>query len=216
MAEKKMKRPALIIERLDKLYPGARTALRWSSPWELLVAVVLSAQCTDERVNQVTADLFKKYRSVADFAGAESGQLEQDVRPTGFFRNKTKNIIGAAGMIVAEYAGQVPKTMPELLRLPGVARKSANIILAEAYGVIAGIPVDTHVKRLTNRLGLTKSADPEKIESEMMAIVPRSDWYRFSSVLIYHGRAVCVARKPKCDICVLNDICPSAFRVSLF
>lgn len=211
-----MKRPALIIERLDKLYPGARTALRWSSPWELLVAVVLSAQCTDERVNQVTADLFKKYRSVADFAGAESGQLEQDVRPTGFFRNKTKNIIGAAGMIVAEYAGQVPKTMPELLRLPGVARKSANIILAEAYGVIAGIPVDTHVKRLTNRLGLTKSADPEKIESEMMAIVPRSDWYRFSSVLIYHGRAVCVARKPKCDICVLNDICPSAFRVSLF
>ena len=207
------KRAAITVERLEKLYPNARTALNWSSPWELLVAVVLSAQCTDVRVNQVTADLFKKYRSVADFAGADPARLEQDIRPTGFFRNKTKNIIGAARVIAAEDAGQVPKTMPGLIRLPGIARKSANIILAEAYGVIAGIPVDTHVKRLTNRLGLTKASDPVKIESEMMAIVPQTDWYRFSSVIVYHGRAVCVARKPKCDVCVLNDICPSAFRV---
>lgn len=213
MAEKQMKRAAIIVERLDRLYPNARTALNWSSPWELLVAVVLSAQCTDVRVNQVTPGLFKSHPSVADFAGADQARLEQEIRPTGFFRNKTKNIMGAARLVVAEYAGQVPKTMPELLRLPGIARKSANIILAEAYGVIAGIPVDTHVKRLTNRLGLTKSADPVKIESEMMAIVPPADWYRFSSVLVLHGRAVCVARKPKCDICVLNDFCPSAFRV---
>lgn len=211
--ESKKRTAAIVVERLDRLYPNAHTALNWSNPMELLVAVVLSAQCTDERVNMVTTGLFKKYKSAADFAGAGQSEFEQEIRATGFFRNKSKNIIGAAQEITAKYGGQVPQTMPELISLPGVARKSANIILAEAFGTIAGIPVDTHVKRLTKRLGLTASTDPKKIESEMMAILPRDDWYRFSSVLIYHGRAVCIARKPKCDICVLNDICPSAFRV---
>jgi len=208
-----MGRAAVIVERLDKLYPGARTALRWSNPLELMVAVVLSAQCTDERVNRVTAELFKKYRSATDFAGADRHELELDIRPTGFFRNKAKNIIGATRTLAAQYGGIVPDTMPELVRLPGIARKSANIILAEAYEVIAGVPVDTHVKRLSGRLGLTTKTDPGKIEIEIMAILPQTDWYRFSTVLIYHGRAVCAARKPRCDICILSDICPSAFRV---
>ncbi len=199
----------LVIKRLAPLYPDARTALRWSEPIEILVAVILSAQCTDVRVNQVTSELFKKYRSVHDYAVADPEVLEQDIRSTGFFRNKTKSIIGSAQAIVEDFGGQVPKTMPEILKLPGIARKSANIILAESYGMIEGIPVDTHVKRLTNRLGLTTQANPEKIESEMMKVVPRSDWYRFSGLLIHHGRAVCVARKPQCAICVLNDFCPS-------
>ncbi len=207
------RRAAEVVERLDKLYPNARTALHWSNPLELLVAVVLSAQCTDERVNQVTETLFAKYKTAADYAQADPRALEMDIRPTGFFRNKARNIMAAAAMMTADGGGEVPRTMAELIRLPGIARKSANIILAEAFGVIAGVPVDTHVRRLTNRLGLTTKDDPEKIEAEMMELVPRNDWYRFSSVLIYHGRAVCAARKPRCDMCVLSDICPSAFRV---
>lgn len=203
-----LKEPAAtIIARLDRLYPGARTALRWSNPLELLVAVVLSAQCTDERVNQVTAGIFKKYKTAADYVDADRQSFELEIRPTGFFRNKAKSIIGSARMLLDEFGGEMPKTMAEMVKLPGIARKSANIILAESFGVIAGVPVDTHVKRLTNRLGLTRAGDPEKIEAEMMTSVPRADWYRFSSVLIYHGRAVCNARKPKCEICVLNDLC---------
>lgn len=201
----------LVLERLERLYPAARTALHWTNPLELLVAVVLSAQCTDERVNRVTPSLFKKYTSAAGYRDADPSELEEDIRPTGFFRNKAKNIIGASAVIADEHNGRVPKTMPELLLLPGIARKSANIILAEAYGLIAGIPVDTHVARLTKRIGLTKQNDPPKIEAEMMRILPEPDWYKFSSVLIYHGRAVCAARKPKCDACVLNDTCVSAF-----
>ncbi len=200
----------LIIERLKPLYPNEKTALNWSNPFELLTAVILSAQCTDKRVNLVTEELFRKYRSVADYAGADIHVFESEVRSTGFFRNKTKNIIGSARVIIEKFGGQIPKTMPEILELPGIARKSANIILAEAYGVVEGVPVDTHVKRLTNRLGLTSKSDPVKIEDEMMKKVPRSDWYRFSTLLVYHGRAICVARKPKCASCVLNDICPSA------
>ena len=199
----------LVIERLDPLYPDAKTALRWSSPIELLVAVILSAQCTDVRVNLVTSELFKKYRSIADFAAANPEVMEKDIRSTGFFRNKTKSIIGSAQAILEDFDGQVPKTMPEILKLPGIARKSANIILAECYGVVEGIPVDTHVKRLTNRLGLTSKANPGEIETEMMKVVPRRYWYRFSGLLIHHGRAVCVARKPRCAVCVLNDFCPS-------
>ena len=201
---------AIVFNRLERLYPNAKTALVWSTPMELLVAVILSAQCTDKRVNKVTADLFKKYRSAADYAVADEQTLENDIRPTGFFRNKTMSIIGSARIIAEKYDGEPPKTMPEMLGLPGIARKSANIILAESYGIIEGIPVDTHVKRLTNRLGLTSQSNPEKIESELMNIVPRKHWYYFSSVLIYHGRSVCTARKPRCDICVLSDICPSS------
>lgn len=199
----------LVIERLTPLYPDTKTALRWSSPFELLVAVILSAQCTDVRVNQVTSELFRKYRSITDYAAAVPEVLEQDIRPTGFFRNKTKSIIGSARAILEDFDSRVPKTMPQMLKLPGIARKSANIILAESYGVVEGIPVDTHVKRLTNRLGLTSHANPEKIEAQMMKVVPRRDWYRFSGLLINHGRAICVARKPKCALCVLNDFCPS-------
>jgi endonuclease III len=204
---------ALIIDRLQRLYPNARTALNWSDPMELLTAVVLSAQCTDVRVNQVTAELFKKYRTAADYAGADIDEFAEEIRPTGFFRNKAKNIIGAARVIIHDHNGRVPSSLPELVKLPGIARKSANIILAEAYGVIAGIPVDTHVIRLTNRLGLSGASDPVKIERELMPAIPKEDWYRFSSALIYHGRAICVARKPKCHACVLNDICPSAFKI---
>jgi endonuclease III len=204
---------ALIIDRLQRLYPDARTALNWSDPMELLTAVVLSAQCTDVRVNQVTAELFKKYRTPADYAAADIDQFAEEIRSTGFFRNKAKNIVAAARVITHEHGGRVPSSMAELVKLPGIARKSANIILAEAYGTIAGIPVDTHVIRLTNRLGLTTATDPVKIEREMMPAVPKEDWYRFSSSLIYHGRAICVARKPKCHACVLNDICPSAFKI---
>ncbi len=204
------KQAQTILERLGKAYTDTGTALNWSNPIELLVAVVLSAQCTDKRVNMVTADLFLNYKTARDFARADPEQFENDIRSTGFFRNKAKNIIGAGAIIDGRYNGRLPQDMSELVKLPGIGRKSANIILAEAFGVVEGIPVDTHVIRLTGRLGLTMSKDPEKIETEMMAIVPREDWYRFSTLLIYHGRAVCKARKPECDRCVLEDICPSA------
>jgi endonuclease-3 len=200
-----------ILDRLDNLYPD-HTALHWSNGIELLVAVVLSAQCTDERVNQVTVSLFREYPTAADYAHADPARFETEIKPTGFFRNKAKNIIGACSIIDKEYGGQVPKTMDKMVSLPGIGRKSAAIILAEVYGLNAGIPVDTHVKRLTKRLGLTDSTNPEKIEAELMPEIPQDDWYKFSTELIYHGRAICTARQPKCGECVLNDICPSAFK----
>lgn len=204
-------RAMTVLARLAPLYPDPHTALHWSDPIELMVAVILSAQCTDKRVNLVTEKLFKKYQGAADYAEANPGTLESEVRSTGFFRNKTKNIIGACTVIADEYDGQMPDTIEAMVALPGIGRKSANIILAEVYGKLTGIPVDTHVKRLTRRLGLTDKTDPVKIEAQLMPLIPQKDWYRFSSELIYHGRAICKARNPDCRDCVLNDICPSAF-----
>ncbi|MGD9130550.1 MAG: endonuclease III [Candidatus Bathyarchaeota archaeon] len=201
-----------IIELLEKDYPRAKTALRYSSPLEILVATILSAQCTDKRVNIVTKSLFKKYRTAEDYANADLAELEQDIRSTGFYRNKAKNLKNTGRMIVEKFDSQVPDTMEELLELPGVARKTANIVLSNAYGIIEGIAVDTHVRRLSKRLGLTENKNPNKIEKDLMRIVPRSHWKRITNLLISHGRNVCMARKPKCSICSLNKICPSAFK----
>lgn len=207
-AEKKAKE---LINRLRSEYPGARTVLGYSDPLELLVAVILSAQCTDKKVNQVTQVLFKKYRNVHDFANAPLEEFESDIRPTGFYRNKAKNIKGAANMIIERFGGEVPSTMQELTSLPGVARKTANVVLGNAFGVVEGIAVDTHVKRLSNRIGLSNNTDPEKIERDLMDLIPRDDWFNFTYLIIEHGRAVCDAKKPRCDVCTLNDFCPSAF-----
>jgi endonuclease III len=209
---------AEIISRLREGYPGAHIVLSFASDWELLVAVILSAQCTDKMVNQVTAKLFQKYRTIEDYAGADVPEFEADIRPTGFFRNKTKHIIGAAQKILADFGGEVPASMTELLTLPGVARKTANIVLGNAHPEAyakdpdAGIAVDTHVGRLSQRLGLASSKDPEKIERELMAIVPREEWQHLTYLLIEHGRAVCTAKRLRCAECFLQDICPSAFR----
>jgi endonuclease-3 len=200
-----------IIELLEKEYPDAKTALEYSNPLELLVATILSAQCTDKRVNAVTQELFKKYKTVEDYANADLGELEEDVRPTGFYRNKAKNIKKSAQRLVEKYNCQVPETMNEIIELPGVARKTANIVLTNAYGVIEGIAVDTHVRRLSQRLGLTENKNPDKIEQDLMEIVPKAYWEKITDLLIFHGRNICVARKPKCGLCVLNQICPSAF-----
>jgi endonuclease-3 len=208
-----------IIARLRGEYPSAGIVLDFGNDWELLVAVILSAQCTDKMVNQVTAGLFRKHRSIEDYAGADVAEFETDIRPTGFFRNKAKHIIGAAQKILADFGGQVPSSMVELLTLPGVARKTANIVLGNAYPEAyasdpdAGIAVDTHVSRLSQRLGLATSADADRIERELMQIVPRTDWFQLTYLLIEHGRAVCTARRPRCGECLLQDICPSAFRV---
>ena len=210
-ADKKV-RVMRIIELLEKEYPRAKTALRYASPLEILVATILSAQCTDKRVNIVTKSLFKKYRTAEDYANADLTELEQVIRSTGFYRNKAKNLKNSGRMIVEKFDSQVPDTMEELLELPGVARKTANIVLSNAYGVIEGIAVDTHVRRLSKRLGLTENKNPNKIERDLMQIVPRSHWKRITNLLIFHGRNVCTARKPKCSICSLNKICPSAFK----
>jgi len=209
---------AIVIERLRQTYPDAHIVLNYGNDWELLVSVVLSAQSTDKMVNQVTERLFEKYRTIEDYASASVPQFEDDIHSTGFFRNKTKHIIGAAQKVLADYGGEVPATMAELLTLPGVARKTANIILANAHPEAydsdpeAGIAVDTHVSRLSQLLKLSSSSDPAKIERDLMAVVPRDDWFQFTYLLIEHGRAVCIARRPRCGECVLNDICPSAFR----
>ena len=200
-----------IIELLEKEYPDAKTALKYSNPLELLVATMLSAQCTDERVNAVTKSLFKKYKNAIDYADADLGELEEDVRPTGFYRNKARNIKKSCQLLVEKFNSQVPETMDELLKLPGVARKTANIVLSNAYGVLEGIAVDTHVRRLSKRLELTANKNPDKIEKDLMDIVPKAHWKRITDLLIFHGRNICVARKPKCNLCVLNKICPSAF-----
>lgn len=198
-----------IIRRLRREYPDAKCALNHTNPFELLIATILSAQCTDERVNKVTADLFRKYRGPADFAAASQRELERDIHSTGFFRNKAKNIIAASRQIVERFHGQVPDNMEDLLTLPGVARKTANVVLGCAYGVAVGIVVDTHVSRLSQRLGLTKNTSPEKIERDLMEIIPKRHWVMFSHWLIHHGRKVCKARKPECHKCVLADLCPS-------
>ena len=203
---------AEIIRRLEDEYPSAKIALNYSNPLELLIATILSAQCTDETVNKVTARLFPKYPAITDYTDADIGTFEQDIRSAGFYHNKAKNILASARIIKEEYSGSVPQTMEGLLTLPGVARKTANIVLYNAFGIISGIAVDTHVKRLSKLLGLTQNTDPVKIEKDLMGVVPREKWGSFSYLLIEHGRAVCIARKPKCIICKLNDICPSAFR----
>jgi endonuclease-3 len=199
-----------IIERLQQAYPGATCALDHTSAFELLVATILSAQCTDERVNKVTPALFARFPTPAAMAEADIAELEELIRSTGFFRNKAKSIQGAARRIVAEYGGEVPDNMADLLTLPGVARKTANVVLGTVYGIADGVVVDTHVRRLSNRLGLTTHDDPEKIEKDLMALVPRQDWVEFAHMLILHGRQVCDARKPRCPVCTLNQLCPSA------
>lgn len=199
-----------IITRLRKAYPDAHCSLNFASPLELLVATILSAQCTDERVNIVTVDLFKKYRKAADFVNVEPAELEQDIRSTGFYRNKAKSIQGASRILVEKHGGQVPDNIDALLALPGVARKTANVVLGNAFGITSGVVVDTHVGRLSQRLGLTANEQPEKIERDLMELVPKKDWVDFSHLLIYHGRAVCKARKPECERCTLEDLCPSS------
>jgi len=200
-----------IIELLEKEYSDAKIALAYTSPLELLVATILSAQCTDKRVNIVTEALFKKYRTTEDYANANLETLEEDIRPTGFYRNKAKNIKKCCRILVEKFNSEVPRTMEEMLELPGVARKTANVVLSNAFGVIEGIAVDTHVRRLARRLGLTEHKDANKIEIDLMNIVLKTNWMRITDLLIFHGRNVCVARKPKCGICVLNKLCPSAF-----
>ena len=200
-----------VLELLEKEHPDAKIALNYTTPLELLVATILSAQCTDRRVNIVTKVLFKKYRKAEDYANADLEELEEDIRPTGFYRNKARNIKKCCQILVEKFNSQVPKTMEDMLELPGVARKTANIVLSNAYGVIEGIAVDTHVRRLARRLGLTEHEDPNKIESDLMKIVPKNKWMKFTDLLIFHGRRICVARKPKCGVCILNKICPSAF-----
>ncbi len=201
------------INRLKSEYPDAATALDWNNPLELLVATILSAQTTDVRVNAVTPTLFAKYPTAADYAGADPTELEEDIRPTGFFRNKAKSLRGMAGALVEDHGGEVPQTMDELVALPGVGRKTANVVLGNAFGVDEGVVVDTHVRRLSNRLGFTAHNGPEKIERDLMQTVPKRDWTVFSHLLILHGRSVCKARKPACSDCVVNDLCPSAFKV---
>ncbi len=199
-----------IIKLLKRAHPDAHCALNHSNAFELLIATILSAQCTDERVNIVTADLFRKYRKPEDYLKVPAVELQQDVRTTGFFRNKTKSIQGASKMLVEEFGGEVPKTMEELLKLPGVARKTANVVLGVAYGIAAGVVVDTHVSRLSQRLALTKQKDAGKIEKDLMELVPRKDWIIFAHVLIFHGRRVCKARRPLCEECVVEKLCPSS------
>jgi len=192
------------------MYPGATCALQYRSPWELLVATILSAQCTDKRVNMVTPGLFARYPTPADFAAARPEALAQDIRSTGFFNNKAKSIVGAARRVAGHFGGAVPKTMEELLTIPGAARKTANVVLGTAYGIAAGVVVDTHVSRIAQRLDLTKNADPVKAEQDLMKIIPPDHWIAFSHQIILHGRSVCVARNPRCAECQLNDVCYAA------
>jgi endonuclease-3 len=198
-----------IIERLERRYPAV-CALEHGNPLELLVATILSAQCTDARVNIVTRSLFEKYRLAADYADANPDELEDEIRSTGFFRNKTKSIIGMAQALVELHGGEVPSTMEQLTALPGVGRKTANVVLGNAFGIDEGIVVDTHVKRISNRLKLTNKTDPEKIERDLMKIVPLDKWTPFSHLLIHHGRQICQARSPKCESCPVSNLCPLA------
>ena len=196
-----------IFEELDRLFPQATCALHHKDAWQLLVATILSAQCTDERVNKVTPDLFRKYPTVTDFANASQGELADDIRSTGFFNNKARSVIGAARKIVSDYQGEVPQTMEDLLTIPGAARKTANVVLGTAYGIASGVVVDTHVQRITRRLDLTKNEDPVKIETDLMKIVPRERWILFSHQIIHFGRQICIARKPRCASCPLDPLC---------
>ena len=203
------RRVRAILQKLDEAYPAATCALEHKNPFQLLVSTILSAQCTDERVNQVTRTLFQKYPSPETFAYANPRELEQDIRPTGFFRNKTKSIIGASKKIVEEFGGKVPRAMEQMLTLPGVARKTANVVLGTAYGICSGVVVDTHVQRLAGRLDLSRNTDPKKIEQDLMRAIPQDKWILFSHQLIWHGRRVCQARKPRCAECNLEPLCYS-------
>jgi endonuclease-3 len=203
-----------IIQLLEKLYPGAKTALNYTNPLEILVATQLSAQTTDERVNIVTKTLFKKYKTPKDYANVDIKELEQDIHSTGFYHNKARNLQNCCKMLIEKFNAQVPRTMDELLELPGVARKTANIVLYNAYGIVDGIAVDTHVRRLSQRLGLADTDNADKIEQILMQITPKEDWMKLTDLLIFHGRQVCIAKKPRCEVCVLNQICPSAFTFS--
>lgn len=199
-----------ILRHLDEMYPNAECALIHRNPWELLVATILSAQCTDKRVNEVTPGLFAKYPTPKDFAAVRPEVLANDIRSTGFFNNKAKSIVGAAKKIVNEFGGKVPRTLEELITVPGAARKTANVVLGTAYNIAAGVVVDTHVQRVSRRLDLTKHAEPVKIEQDLMKIIPQSRWILFSHQIIHHGRALCIARKPKCAECRLDPICYAA------
>ena len=205
-AERKA-RISKILGFLDAMYPGAVCALHHHNAWELLVATILSAQCTDKRVNEVTPGLFQKYPTIADFAHASQPELAQEIRSTGFFNNKSKSLIGAAKKILHDFNGEVPRTIKELLTVPGAARKTANVVLGSAYGIASGVVVDTHVQRLSRRLDLTKQSDPVKIEQDLMKIIPEDRWILFSHQLIHHGRALCMARSPKCAECKIDPVC---------
>lgn len=200
-----------VVAALRDLYPRAVCTLNFSNPLELLIATQLSAQCTDERVNIVTQSLFQKYRHVEDYATVSQEELEQDIRPTGFYRNKARNIRATCQRLITEYGGEVPSSMKELLTLPGVARKTANVVLGNAFGIVEGFVVDTHIGRLSRLLGWTINTDPVKVEQDLMRLIPQKDWLDLSHLLIYHGRAVCHARKPACTRCTLTHLCPSAF-----
>jgi len=204
-----------VVRRLGRKYPEVGTALGFSNHLELLVSVILSAQCTDKKVNEVTSTLFLKYRTVEDYAHADPTRFEHDIHSTGFYRAKTRNIIAAANMLLTGFGGEVPSTMEELIRLPGVGRKTANIVSGHGFGVVEGIAVDTHVFRVTSRLGLVEptASDPVKTENQLMDILPREDWLRYSDLVIAHGREICWARKPKCGECLLADICPPAGKI---
>ena len=204
------KRVAAILAVLDKTYPEATCELRHENPFQLLISTILSAQCTDVRVNQVAQELYKKFKTPQDFAYANPAELEKEIRPTGFFRNKTKSIIGASKALIETFDGKIPQRMEEILTLPGVARKTGNVVLGTAFGIASGVVVDTHVQRLSQRLDLTRNRDPKKIEQDLMVILPQEKWIQFSHQLIWHGRRVCVARKPKCIDCTLERICYSS------
>jgi endonuclease-3 len=209
--EELKKRTRDIIRRLKRAYPDAKTALNHSNPFELLIATILSAQSTDVRVNIVTADLFRKYKKPEDYLKVSPHELEKDIHSTGFFRNKTKSIQGTARLLTEQYGGEVPQTMDELLELPGVARKTANVVLGNAFGIKAGVVVDTHVTRLSHRLGLSQEKTAEKIEQDLIPIVPKKDWVIFPHLMIYHGRKICKARNPLCEECTIEKLCPSSF-----
>jgi endonuclease III len=208
--EQKQARAKEIIKRLRKQYPDSKCSLTFANPFQLLVATILSAQCTDERVNQVTPALFQRYADAESLAEARTEDVEELIKSTGFFRNKTKSLLGMSNAVLEHHGGEVPSTMDELVELPGVGRKTANVLLGNAFRKAAGIAVDTHVTRLSGRLGLSAQTDAEKIEADLMEIIPRKDWTLITHLLIDHGRAICKAPKPKCEECVLNDICPSS------
>jgi len=199
-----------ILKRLDERYPNVTCALHHNSAWELLVATILSAQCTDVRVNMVTPVLFQKYPTPEHFAALQPGDLEDDIRSTGFFRNKSKSLVGAARRVVSDFGGDVPRNMDELLTIPGVARKTANVVLGTWYNIADGVVVDTHVQRISRRLELTKNQEPQKIEQDLMKVIPHDHWINFSHQIIHHGRALCIARRPKCAECPLENLCHAA------
>jgi endonuclease III len=206
-AAERKQRIGKILEGLDKLYPNATCALNHSSPWELLVATILSAQCTDVRVNQVTPGLFRKYPTMTDFANVSQEELANDIRSTGFFNNKARSVIGAAKKLLSDFNGKVPQNIDDLLTVPGAARKTSNVVLGTAFGIPSGVVVDTHVHRVSRRLDLTKQDDPVKIEQDLMKIIPKERWILFSHQIIHHGRSLCIARKPRCSECLLDPIC---------